>query len=97
MKTFLHAAVASIFFAGALAQAAQVTGTVTNKTTGKPASGDAVALVEPMAGMAEVAHTKVDASGHYSLDPVQQRSGAREGHAPGRGLLCRCAAGRRRA
>jgi hypothetical protein len=67
MKTFWRAAVASIFFAGALAQAAQVTGTVTNKTTGKPASGDAVALVEPMAGMAEVAHTKVDASGHYSL------------------------------
>jgi hypothetical protein len=67
MKTLLRAAVAVIFFAGALAQAAQVTGTVTNKTTGKPASGDTVALVEPMAGMAEVAHTKVDASGHYSL------------------------------
>jgi hypothetical protein len=68
IKIFLHAAIASIFFAGALAQAAQVTGTVTNKTTGKPASGDAVALVEPMAGMAEVAHAKVDAAGHYSLE-----------------------------
>jgi len=67
MKTFLRAAAACIFFAGALAQAAPVTGTVTNKTTSKPAAGDTVALVEPMAGMAEVAHTKVDASGHYSL------------------------------
>jgi len=68
MKIFLHAALLSTFFASALAQAAQVTGTVTNKTTGKPSSGDTVALVEPMAGMAEVAHTKVDANGHYSLE-----------------------------
>jgi hypothetical protein len=67
MKTFLHAAIACTFFASAFAQAAQVTGTVTNKTTGKPAIGDAVVLVEPMAGMAEVAHTTVDAKGHYSL------------------------------
>jgi hypothetical protein len=68
IKILLRAAIASFLFAGALAQAAQVTGTVTNKTTGKPASGDAVALVEPMAGMAEVAHAKVDAAGRYSLD-----------------------------
>ena len=67
MKTFLRAAASGILFTGALAQAAQVTGTVTNKTTSKPAAGDTVALVEPMAGMAEVAHTKVDPSGHYSL------------------------------
>src|SRR6516225_6829527 len=67
MKTILRAAIAVILFSGALAQAAQVTGTVTNKTTGKPASGDTVVLVEPMAGMAEVAHSKVDATGHYSL------------------------------
>jgi hypothetical protein len=67
MKVLLRAAIGSIFFAGAFAYAAQVTGTVTNKTTGKPSSGDTVVLVEPMAGMAEVAHTKTDASGHYSL------------------------------
>ena len=67
MKTFLCVAFAGIFFAGALAQAAQVTGTVTNKTTSKPSAGDTVALVEPMAGMAEVAHTKTDANGRYSL------------------------------
>ena len=67
MKTFLHAALMSILFAGTLAQAAQLTGTVTNKTTGKPAAGDAVVLVEPMTGMTEVAHTTVDGSGHYTL------------------------------
>jgi hypothetical protein len=68
MKTYLHAAVMGIFFAGALAQAAQLTGTVTNKTTGKPAAGDTVVLVEPMTGMTEVAHSTVDASGHYTLN-----------------------------
>ncbi len=68
MKTFLHAAVASFLFAGSLAQAAQLTGTVTNKTTGKPAAGDAVVLVEPMTGMTEVAHATVDSSGHYTLN-----------------------------
>jgi len=57
-----------MFFAGALAQAASVTGTVTDKTTGKPASGDSVVLVEPQAGMAEVAHATTDARGHYSLN-----------------------------
>jgi hypothetical protein len=67
-KTFLHAAVASFLFAGALAQASQLTGTVTDKTTGKPAAGDTVVLVEPMTGMTEVAHTTVDSSGHYSIN-----------------------------
>ncbi len=68
MKTFLHAAVVSFLFAGTFAQAVQLTGTVTNKTTGKPAAGDAVVLVEPMTGMTEVAHTTVDGSGHYTLN-----------------------------
>src|SRR5260370_23062433 len=68
IKTLLHPAIFGFLFAGALAQAAQVTGTVTNKTTGKPAAGDTVVLVEPMAGMAEVAHSSVDAKGHYSLN-----------------------------
>jgi hypothetical protein len=67
IKTFLHAATLSIFWASALAQAANVTGKVTDKTTGKPASGDTVVLVEPQAGMAVVAHTTTDAKGHYSL------------------------------
>jgi hypothetical protein len=54
-------------FAGALAQAATVTGTVTDKTTGKPAVGDAVALVAPMMGMSEVGNATTNAGGHYSL------------------------------
>jgi hypothetical protein len=62
------AAAASTLFACALAQAATVSGTVTDKTTGKPAAGDTAVLVEPMAGMAEVSHTTVDAKGRYSLN-----------------------------
>jgi len=58
----------SFLFAGALAQAATVTGTVTDKTTGKPAAGDTVVLVEPMSGMSEVGHTTTDAQGHYTLN-----------------------------
>src|ERR1039458_9930795 len=57
----------SLLFAGALAQAATVTGTVTNKTTGKPAAGDSVVLVDVQAGMGEVAHATTDTKGHYSL------------------------------
>jgi len=65
--TLFHAA---FFFllTGALAQAATVTGTVTDKTTGKPAAGDTVVLVEPMSGMSEVGHTATDAQGHYTLN-----------------------------
>lgn len=58
----------SFLFAGGVAQAAQLTGTVTNKTTGKPAAGDPVVLVEPMTGMTEVAHATTDASGHYTIN-----------------------------
>jgi hypothetical protein len=58
----------SLLLAGALAQAAPVTGTVTDKTTGKPAAGDSVVLVDVQAGMAEVAHATTDARGHYSMN-----------------------------
>ncbi|MGP8174157.1 MAG: carboxypeptidase-like regulatory domain-containing protein [Terracidiphilus sp.] len=58
----------SLLFTGALAQAATVTGTVTDKTTNKPAAGDAVVLVDVQAGMGEVAHATTDAHGHYSLN-----------------------------
>ncbi len=57
----------SLLLAGSLAQAATITGTVTNKTTGKPAAGDVVVLVDPMSGMSEVAHATTDSRGHYSL------------------------------
>ncbi len=53
---------------GALAQAANVTGTVTDKTTNRPAAGDPVVLVEPMTGMSEVGRTTTNAQGRYSLN-----------------------------
>jgi len=58
---------ASLSMAAPWAQAATVSGTVTNKTTGKPAAGDQVVLVDVQAGMGEVAHATTDANGHYSL------------------------------
>jgi hypothetical protein len=64
--------IASIFafcllLPSAFGQSAQVSGTVTNKTTGKPAANETVTLVSPMAGMAEVGHATTDASGRYTL------------------------------
>jgi hypothetical protein len=57
----------SLMLTSALAHAATVSGKVTNKTTGKPAAGDPVVLVDVQAGMGEVAHATTDASGRYSL------------------------------
>jgi hypothetical protein len=58
----------SLLLTGALAQAATITGTVTDKTTGKPAVGDTVVLVDVQAGMNEAAKATTDARGHYSLN-----------------------------
>jgi hypothetical protein len=67
-KDFLAAAFfCGLIFASAGARAASVTGTVTDKTTSKPAAGDAVVLLEPMSGMSEVGHATTDAQGRYSL------------------------------
>lgn len=57
----------SLLFSAALAQAATVSGTVTNKTNGKPAAGDTVVLVDVQAGMSDAAHATTDARGRYSL------------------------------
>jgi 5-hydroxyisourate hydrolase-like protein (transthyretin family) len=57
----------SLLLTGAMAQAATVTGTVTDKTTGKPAAGDTVVLVDVQAGMGEVAKATTDSQGRYSL------------------------------
>jgi hypothetical protein len=48
--------------------AVTVTGTVTNKTTNKPAAGDDVVLIAFGQGMQEAGRTKTDAHGHYSID-----------------------------
>jgi hypothetical protein len=58
----------ALLMAGACAQAASITGTVTNKTTGKPSAGDSVVLVDLQAGMADAASSTTDARGHYSLE-----------------------------
>ena len=63
----LTSAVFCSLLLGATAYAASVSGTVTNKTTGQPSAGDTVTLVSPMSGMAEVATTKTDAKGHFTL------------------------------
>ena len=49
----------------AFAQA--ITGMVTNGTTGKPAAGIEVVLVDPMQGMAELVKTTTDQQGKFSL------------------------------
>ena len=58
---------------GAAAFADTVTGTVTNATTGKPAAGVTVTLVDPMGGMAEVGTAKCDAKGQFSVEAPPAR------------------------
>jgi len=50
------------------AHAATITGTVTNGTTNKPSSGDAVVLVDVGAGMSAAANGTTNSEGRYSLD-----------------------------
>jgi hypothetical protein len=70
-------AVSILLFFGVFAQAATVTGTVTNKTTGKPSAGDNVVLVDVQAGMADAATATTDSKGQYSLQlPAGSTGGA---------------------
>lgn len=50
-----------------------ISGTVTDATTGKPAAGATVTLVDPMGGMAEVATAKADARGQFSFNAPPAR------------------------
>ena len=56
-----------ILAAGTASYAASVSGTVTDKTTGKPAAGDDVVLLDVQAGMSQAAHATTNAQGHYTL------------------------------
>ncbi len=67
IQIILCAIAPSLLLGAALAQAATVTGTVTDKTTGKPAAGDSVALIDVQASMAAVARATTNAQGYYSL------------------------------
>jgi Carboxypeptidase regulatory-like domain len=68
IRILLRTWAAGAVLIAALAQAATVTGTVTDKTTNKPASDDPVVLVDVQAGMSEIARATTDAQGHYALD-----------------------------
>jgi hypothetical protein len=57
----------SVLLTASFARAAQVAGTVTDKTTNKPAAGDPVVMLDVQAGMNEAAHATTDAKGHYSI------------------------------
>jgi Carboxypeptidase regulatory-like domain len=50
------------------ASAGTVSGTVRNGTTGQPAPGVQVILIQLQGGMQPVANTKTDSSGHYQFD-----------------------------
>jgi len=47
--------------------AATISGTVTDRTTGKPAAGDTAVLLDLTQSMTETARTTIDAKGHYSF------------------------------
>ena len=69
MRSFKLAVLTAVLFSlSTLAQAATVSGTVMDKTTGKPAAGDKVELVDVQAGMSVADSTKTDAAGHYKLN-----------------------------
>jgi 5-hydroxyisourate hydrolase-like protein (transthyretin family) len=58
------------------ANADSITGTVTNKTTNKPAAGDDVVLIRLQQGMQEATRSKTDAKGHFTLDVPTNESQA---------------------
>ncbi len=68
MTKLAKSALPLIIFSLTLASAAQtLTGTVTNATTGKPAAGDAVLLIDFSSGMNVAATTKADGAGKFSF------------------------------
>ena len=66
LKRVLQAALLLAALA-ATARAAELTGTVRNGTTGKPAAGDDVVLLAMASGMDEVGRTKTDSQGRFRL------------------------------
>src|SRR5271170_3643275 len=62
------ASAAMVFVVAASASAGTVTGVIRNGTSGKPAAGIDVILIQLQGGMQPVANTKTDASGNYKLE-----------------------------
>ncbi|GAC1419785.1 MAG: hypothetical protein NVSMB62_12950 [Acidobacteriaceae bacterium] len=54
-------------FATAALAASSISGTVTNRTNGKPAAGDDVTLIRLAQGMQEAGHAKTDGRGRFTL------------------------------
>jgi hypothetical protein len=69
-RVVVAAAVVAAF--SCFASAESITGTVTNKTTNKPAAGDEVVLIRLQQGMQEASRTKTDAHGNFTLDVPDQ-------------------------
>jgi hypothetical protein len=67
LRTLLALAVLTAV-AAVHANAASITGTVTNKTNNRPAAGDDVVLIRLAQGMQESVRTTTDSHGHYKLD-----------------------------
>lgn len=61
------ASILLVGFAVPAASAQSVSGVVTNKTVGKPSGGDEVVLLKLAQGMQELATTKSDSKGHFTL------------------------------
>ena len=59
---------AFLFSSFTAARAGTVRGTVKNGTTGQPAAGVELTLVQPMGGMQELAHAKSGAQGEFTFD-----------------------------
>ena len=57
-----------VLLLAATAFADTISGNLTNGTSGKPAAGVAVTLVDPMGGMAEIATSKTDGQGHFKIE-----------------------------
>lgn len=64
LRRFFHAALL-LAALSATALAAELTGTVRNATTGKPATGDDVVLLSMTGGMDEVGRTRSDSQGRF--------------------------------
>lgn len=67
-ESIFRIAAATALFSGVILHASEISGLITNRTAGKPAAGDTVALVDAQAGMREMGRTTTDAKGRYTLD-----------------------------
>ncbi|MEO6804353.1 MAG: carboxypeptidase regulatory-like domain-containing protein [Granulicella sp.] len=67
-SSLLVLSAAALVALSTVALAAPLTGIVINKTTDKPSAGDVVVLLQLSQGMQEIARTKTDAHGNFTLN-----------------------------